>query len=237
MESKETRAPELCDLDKKNNYITTVLRCGLLSELRQDSVREGDGQRMVDHWKYDFMTFFAHNHTNYSIICFEMIANINALLSPKNAFQLIHNRFVNHHGGQGHNVAGDQALEFLNKVTKPKLQRVVSITEKVTNRVGKSIRYCQDVSNAMDREIGNFSSIGRHAENNYEADVEAFVADMKGEDFFTKIPGRAFPSFPNIKAHEVQRIPPLKVHSWLCKQKVRIHDTQISKGVASRMES
>ena len=166
-----------------------------------------------------------------------MIANINSLLSPKNAFQLIHNRFVNHHGGQGHNVAGDQALEFLNKVTKPKLQRVVSITKKVTNRVGKSIRYCQDVSNTMDREKENFSSIGRHEKNNYESDVEAFAADMKGENFFTKIPGRAFPSFPNIKAHKVQSIPPLKVHSLLCKQRVRIQYIQASQGVANRMES
>ena len=89
----------------------------------------------------------------------------------------------------------------------------------------------------MGREIGTFSSIGRHEENNHESDVETFVADMKGEHFFTKIPGRAFPSFQNIKAHKVQRIPHLKVHSWLYKQKVRIHHTQVSQGVANRMES
>ncbi|XP_072019454.1 uncharacterized protein [Amphiura filiformis] len=87
--------------DYKYNYICAVMREGLLDIARLDAVREGDGERIIRHWRYDFVHFHAYNHPNYRLISFRMIAQIYALLTPRMAARVMHNRTVNVHGGVG----------------------------------------------------------------------------------------------------------------------------------------
>ncbi len=52
----------------KHNYIYTVLCEGLLDTARLDAVREGDGEWIIHHWRYDLVHFNVYNHPNYWLV-------------------------------------------------------------------------------------------------------------------------------------------------------------------------
>ena len=114
--AENSNIPSLCD--SKYNYVCGLLRKGLLDFNRHDAMKKGDGERLVAMWKNDFPIMRIKNHTNYSILCFRLIADIKAIQSQRMAHSIIHNRCINIHGGNNHNIAGDLAVEFLNKEIK-----------------------------------------------------------------------------------------------------------------------
>ena len=61
------------------------------------------------------MHFSTNRHPKYSLLSFRFIAQVNAHLTPRMAARVIHNRTVNVHGDEGHNISVDLSLEFLSK--------------------------------------------------------------------------------------------------------------------------
>ena len=83
-------------------------------DICHNTVREGDGRRVYALWKYDFLLFKEYNHKNYSILAFDLVAKKEAMISEREAYKFIHNRFMNQHGEIGNNIPLNLALEFLN---------------------------------------------------------------------------------------------------------------------------
>ena len=123
-------------------------------------------------------------------------------------------------GGQGQNVCGDLCVEFYNKTAKEIIKRTSILTDKVFDRTGKYLKMCKSIIANLDKEIGFYSSLGRHNDNEYIDDVATMVAEMANENFFTQIPGRFFPSFKHFSARTLPDGPKLKM--WIKKQKYEL---------------
>ena len=209
--------------DYKYNYTTKALRKGMFCASRHDAMKEGDGKRMLAHWKTDFLSFKAGHHTNYSILAFELVSKLEATLSEREAHQLTHNRFVNMYGGAGNNISLDLALEFLNKEVKPHLKNVTRLTDQVVERAGKFAKICREVVHNFDERISFYSAIGRHKENTYDKEVGLMVEDLYHENLFKIEPSRSHNSFKKCKRFDEFSLNPLDLKKWMIEQKVKCH--------------
>ena len=111
----QSSAKEDCVL----NYACNVMGHILLARNFQDAARESDGTRSVRCWKFFLLHYRAESsRSKYAIEAFHLLAQINALLSPRMAHELTWNRTVNVNGGVGNNIPLDLHLEHLNRVFK-----------------------------------------------------------------------------------------------------------------------
>jgi len=205
--------------DFKSNYICALMREGLLDIARLDAVKEGDGERILRHWRYDFIHFHAFNHTNYRLISFRFIAQVFGLLTPRMAARMVHNRTVNIHGGIGHNVSLDLFLELLNKDVKADLKRSgPNLTSKLLERIGRSKQVMDELLHFFDREVELFTGIGRHTPPDWTDEVSEMVTDLKDDLLFQLHPGREFPSFPSFKFSKVHSVDLEKLKAWVTEQ-------------------
>lgn len=92
--------------DQKFNHSCFLLRDGLYDWVREDASKENDSDRLVRMWRLDILKYNLNNHTKYRLLSFRFQAQLLALLPPKLAHQLRHNRGVNIYGGAGKNVPG-----------------------------------------------------------------------------------------------------------------------------------
>ena len=93
------------------NYAHNILKTGLLLRDFQDAVREGDGGRIEYIWKFWILMFKVCGKTKYALAAIRLHAQLNALLTPREAHSLRWNRTINLKGGVGRNIAIDQAME------------------------------------------------------------------------------------------------------------------------------
>eukprot|EP00112_Aurelia_sp_Birch-Aquarium-sp1_P019824 Seg4989.1 transcript_id=Seg4989.1/GoldUCD/mRNA.D3Y31 product="hypothetical protein" protein_id=Seg4989.1/GoldUCD/D3Y31 len=176
------------DQDHMPSYSEKLLREGLLDLARKDASNEGDGQRIFNLWKFDFLSFVATRHTVYSGLSFHFISQLKFLLSERKSAQLLINRTINLHGGDGRNIPIDYAIELLNEEVKPDLKhKYGNLTTKTIERVFRSIKACKEVEKSIDIQTGKFSAIGRHKDQFFEEDVASMVDELKEEKLFEQI--------------------------------------------------
>ena len=228
---KKVKTPKaLEEEDQKFNYVSRLLRYGLLDMIRTDATREGNGQMIYALWKNDFLLFKTGNHTNYAILGFTLVAQVKAVLSEREAFQLIHNRFVNYHGGQGSNISSDLALEHLNKEVKPVLStKVANLTPKVFERTGKSLKVLRDVVKSFDAEAKFYSSVGCHERSTYESEVADMCKELKGEDLLSVIPGRSYVHFPEVERFPEYQVDGRDLRKWIFHKKMKMHHAELAR--------
>ncbi len=63
----------------------------------------------------------------------------------------------------------------------------------------KSLKSCKDIASNIDKQLGNFTAIGRHKNNCFEDDVKVMVEELKKENLLEPLPGRAHKTFSKIK--------------------------------------
>lgn len=204
--------------DFKHNYTCALLREGLLDWARHDAVREGDAERVMDLWKFDFLHFHL-NHTNYTHIGFTLIAQQHGLVSKRMAETIRLNRFANIKGGSGHNVSLDYAMELYNGAVKPDLKGRGQLTSDTINRVGKSLKQVQDILGNYDHQVHYFSSIGRHKPVNMQDDIAKMVSELSEENLFEVHPGRYHTAFPNFPLSKMNKLDGFKLKQWLKRKK------------------
>ena len=66
-----------------------------------DAVKDGDGDRVVRCYKLMLLFNYKFDHTKYAFAFLLFFAKIYDLLPEKEAYLLIHNRFVNKKGTKG----------------------------------------------------------------------------------------------------------------------------------------
>lgn len=98
-------------------YGTEVLTLGLLWLGFNDAIKEGDGDKVFVYWKFLLLVFKRGGCRNYAIEAVNLLYQTHTL-SPRLVAQLKWGRFINTHGRQGCNIAGDLHLEHLNKRLK-----------------------------------------------------------------------------------------------------------------------
>ena len=83
-----------------NYYATDLLTFSLIWHGFHDSIKEGDGNRIMKYWKFLLPIFQQTGHYNYSKEAFILLAQTK-FLSQRKASELMWSRNVNTHGRQG----------------------------------------------------------------------------------------------------------------------------------------
>ena len=208
------------DDDFKFNYVCNVLREGLMDWNREDASKENDGDRIIRLWRFDMLKFFMTHHTKYCLLGFKLQSQIMALLTPRLAFELKHNRSINIHGGEGGNVPGDLALEFMNMRAKDALHALRgNITSASIQRVGSSLQGCNHIIDAYTKGLDQFFGKPSNWKPTLKKDIETFVKELSSEDLFNRRPGRHFRSFQKIDFETLDKLDRKKLSKWLTVQK------------------
>ena len=120
-----------------------------------DSVKEGDGQRLSRIWNILTYLFKVTNHHKYAFLGLRYKACELALLSPQHWHQLQWNRFINNKGGVGRNISIDLRLEHINKVMKNliKSQGPQNITDENVEKISKSIHGIEGVVDSYKEDL------------------------------------------------------------------------------------
>ena len=83
------------------DYAVQVLSFGLFRAEFIDSVREGDGDRVIRCWRFLLPLFKSAARVKYSKEAITLLSQL-LVLSPRQAHQVTWSRFVNVHGWAGH---------------------------------------------------------------------------------------------------------------------------------------
>ena len=118
--SDKTKESELSESKEDNvfNYGCLHLNLSLLLHNADDSVKGGDGERLMRVWKFLTFVFRSHGNQKYALAGLHLMASRLALWTPRQAHRLTWNRFVNKQGGVGKCISRDLRMEQINQVSK-----------------------------------------------------------------------------------------------------------------------
>lgn len=186
-----------------------------------DSIREGDGLRVLRCWRYLLPLFVASHRTNYSIEAFNILYQYHFMLSPRQAQQLIWDRFVNTQGRPGQNIPCDLHLEHLNRLVKGAVGSLCSNkTEKCSTRVGKALGTLQPVIDCFDADNCISELSDSHKSCSITKDCTKLVKELTRNVYVNTTVStldhqRKHKSFPSIKSSLLQGITHTELQTWI----------------------
>ena len=133
------------DEDKRDEmlaYQKALLDYGMLILNFWDTIKEGDGERLLRCWKF-FLMYLKQggSATKYSLEGLYLMFQYHALLSPQAAHRLMWNIFVKNTPGVGGNIPLDLQLEFFNRTFKEAIKKLgPSASSRSVDRVCHSLQ-------------------------------------------------------------------------------------------------
>ena len=110
------------------DYACFIVGFGLLARHFSDAIHESDGERSIRCWKLFMLHFKSDGRTKYALEDFNLIAQVNATLTPHMAHRLVWNCTCNPKGDEG---KGDLHNEHLNHIFKDDIIHFVQIYQRV----------------------------------------------------------------------------------------------------------
>ena len=194
-------------------YTKEVISLGLFYEEYEDSVREGDGSRVLRCLKYLLPIFKGTNHKNYSLEVLYTLYQYYYILSPREAEEMLWCRFVNVSGLPGKNIAADLHMEHLNRTLNDSIRQP---TNECITRAGKAIGTLHPVLRLYDKAHNVKQVSGAHRATKFEKDLKLLTKQLvTNMDVFLKISGRYHHSFKSVKSSSLKRISTAKLKDWI----------------------
>ena len=202
--------------DKKLLYSNEVLNLGLLWHAFNDSIKEGDGDRVLMYWKLLLVVFKAKRHTNYCKEAIVLLSQYHCQLSKRKAAQLKWCRFVNTKGRKGCNISCDLHLEHLNRRLKGMIAGLHSngTKQQLIDRAARSIGVVDNVCNIFESENEVNPDSDKHNKPSFEKDFNFVLELLEEEEVFQEQAGRCHASFKKIK-YIFQHCPSKQLSSWI----------------------
>ena len=202
--------------DGVHDYAKDTLVLGLLLMEFVDSVREGDGDRIIRCWKFLLPLFKSTGRTNYSVEAVTLLAQYYYLFSPRMAAQLAWSRTVNTHGHTGKNISCDLHLEHLNRVAKNALGGLSSnITEKSVERIGKTVGMMSNLSHQFDMHNNVPTPSNYHTRKPKRKDVTMMVDQLRKSKVFKFQDGRCHLHFKKFSSNPCKAVNKEELKVWM----------------------
>lgn len=97
------------------------------------------------------------------------MAGVNALYTPKQRHEVIHNRFINLKGGDGNNLDGDYVMELLNKYAKQRVKLLgPNHSSEVLERIGKTMMATKTIEENLHSQLKLAPVSGFHPAQNLD---------------------------------------------------------------------
>ena len=177
--------------DNAYNYARVLCHYGALVMEFQDAWAEGDGERILRYWKLFMPHFQAACCTKYSLEALRLQLQVNVVLSPNLAHQIIWHRTVNTKGGLGRNIPCDLYNEHANKLIKFMIQNMGSnLTEASLQRAVRSVSTLNAICKKFDVNSSVPCVSSAHSTRPDIQDVRKVVAILTQCKLLTPIAGR-----------------------------------------------
>ncbi len=199
------------------NYHRSKLAFGLLLFEFEDAVKEGDGDRLLNVYKFALLLYKCYGHHKYAYVIFLYLVKVEAVLSQMQAASLKYNRFYSRSGGKGSNISLDLKMEQLNKLLKTLWRGLgANLNEDSAARVANAIESLECIIESVDKDCVLGGRKGHRSKGKNEDTVQKIVNDLMKKETFNYTPGRnGYPSFPQFPAHLLQSLEYRDLHSWM----------------------
>ena len=189
--------------DSIYNYHNARLQIGMLFMDIVDAIKEGDGYRLVNCYKFVLLFAYKFKHTKYAYALLLFFVLTCAVLSKEESFSLIVNRFINSIGKWGGNIPLDLFMEHLNLLLK-RLGKGMggNMTTASLQRAAQSVVPLNNVMKGIYEDCSKVKRSGHHGSKNPEEAVQIIVNDLLKGNVFEQQPGRSgYPSFAKFKSN------------------------------------
>lgn len=184
------------DGDGVFNYGSTVLMLGMMLLNCDDAIREGDGQRITDMYKWWLPIWKNQESTKYSLAGLLLQVQIWSTLSEQEAHRLVWNRTVNRQGGKGRRVSLDFHMENLVKAMKQALKHLgVNLSEKTAQVEAKALQGIVNVVDSHNMDLDLRMPRTRHRDVFSQKDVDTITSILLDKEMFKFSHGRSYKSF------------------------------------------
>ena len=174
--------------DTVHLYALQVLNLGLLWYGFIDSIREGDGDRILTYYKFILNVFKAGRCFNYCKEVVILLTQYHCLLSPRQAAQLKWSRCINTKGFRGCNVPCDLHLEHLNCCLKDMIRGLHSnVTPKALSRASQSVGIVHQVCDKLSTETGLHKESGCHTRPSFTKECVQMVKQLEEQNVFVSL--------------------------------------------------
>lgn len=185
------------------NYHNARLQVGMLFLDIVDAIKEGDGYRLFNCYKFVLLFSYKFKHTKYSYVLLLFFVLACAVLSKEESFCLTFNRFINSMGKWGGNIPLDLFMEHLNLLLK-RLGKGMggNMTNASLQRAAQSVVPLNNVMKGIYEDCSKVKRSGYHGSKDPEEAVEVIVNDLLLGNVFEKVPGRSgYPSFAKFRSN------------------------------------
>ena len=135
--------PENAHKDEVHKYACYLLSIGCFYLAYKDAIQEGDGERILECWRYFVPIFHNAGRRNYANEAFVFLSQYFHDLPPQQAQLLLYGRFINTAGVRGRNIPLDLHQEHLNRLCKDCVKGLGSNRQKRTSYdVAKPWGFC-----------------------------------------------------------------------------------------------
>ena len=136
----EQQAEHPDHVDHVFEYTKEVISLGLLYKEFINSIREGDGDRILRCWRYFLLLFKSARHDKYSVEAFNLLVQYHFLFTERMKMQLLWSRTVNTHGKRGKNVPMDLHMEHLNRQCKGAINHLRANIAEINSKSRKVLK-------------------------------------------------------------------------------------------------
>jgi hypothetical protein len=163
--SNVTSKPDVMPGDNNvYNYGCLHLNIGLLLRNADDSVKEGDGERLMHVLKFLTLFYRCGGSHKYALAGLRLSASRLALLTPKQAHHLTWNRFANTRVGNGNCISRYLRLEKINQVSKQATRAIESpnITPNSIQSATQATGPLQKITEQSNNDLGLTKRVTHH---------------------------------------------------------------------------
>lgn len=199
------------------NYHRAKLAFGLILLEFDDAIKEGDGGRLHDLYKFVLLLYKAYGKTKYAYVVLLYLVKLEAILSEEEAHDLQWNRTFNKYGLPGRNIPLDLRMEQFNKDVKTMWRALLAnINETSAERVANTVEPMENIMDSIKRDCGLEEIPGYRSTGKPEVAVVQIIQDLMQISAFKFEVGReGHPSFPDFSSNLLRDIDYRDLHRWM----------------------
>lgn len=219
--------------DDMQNYQIALLDYGMLVMNFFDAISEGDGAQIIRCWKF----FLLHLESDgaqsrkYALEALYLLCQVYAILSPRDAHQLVWNRFHKRKYGSGGNIPLDMALGHCNNFLKSILHHVGpnSTNKRAIDRYCKALTFNKKILENFERTNDILKISGKHVRGPTEEDLKKLVKQLLSEDAFKFVKGREYKFFQGVKRNLLQDLNLHAKYTWINEHERNIFKSKLAR--------
>ena len=203
--------------DFVKNYAICFIYLTLVVLQLKDTAAEGDGDRNLINQKLLLAIFKSlGQYSKYTIEMFNSVAQMEVMLTKKQAEEFKWGFFTNWNGGKGMNIEDDLVQEICNRLSKEIVQRMGA--NKTIHSISKACKAVGGIKSIVEQfniSSGIHKVSTKHAVRSSYDDELNMIHEIMKLNPFEHIQGRKHKSFPNIKRSPILHLNSVDFHKWI----------------------